>query len=250
MTIPVGAWLAACKSEHTRRSYVHDWNGFCGYVGLETQAAATVLLSPDGPKLMRHYRECQIEAGRSNATVNRAMSTLESLRRHCRRIGLSVSDEARPQGLPNVRRRLAAGPTFREVTRMAGVVDTVNAIDRRAHVIILLAAVEGWRAASISKLTLADVNLKDNTVKGVAVDPMVMSSLRRYLVSVRGFEAGPIFTSLRVKRSERLTPRSILRIIRNVADLAGVDAWTDGLRFKMSARAGLERRSTGQAYEN
>jgi integrase len=110
----------------------------------------------------------------------------------------------------------------------------------RLKALVCLMALQGLRQIEVCRLDVADVDLVGRTmlVRGKGRDdkepldlhPETARSLKDYMRTARVGD-GPLFPSThRGDRYERLTPRTIRRVIRQPLDELGIDKTTHGFR--------------------
>jgi integrase/recombinase XerC len=96
------------------------------------------------------------------------------------------------------------------------------------------------RRGEVARLDIRDANLENGTLavlgKGCTEPhlltlPEPTSEALRSWIEVRGDQPGPLFTNFdRAGKGQRLTGRSIHRLIKRLGSQAGLEAWPHGLR--------------------
>lgn len=261
------AWREG-KSENTIRSYTHDLEDFALYLSralniyprLTVPEALTRFFRQSGPSAheialaFRHHLQA---ANMAPASINRHLATLRSLSKLGRMLGMMTWILEVP-GVRSEKRRNTLGPTVEEVRRMLDATSGDTEAETRDYAIVLTFYCMGLRVSELCGLDLERTDLeRGNTwIKGkgrrerelVPLPAVVVAAIRRYLVH-RGANAGPLFQTRGARgksRDGRLETRSVLRIVRELGQRAGVHCWCHALRHSsitaaidVAAKAGI-----------
>ena len=245
------AW-AQNKSPHTVSAYYDDLENFAAFFSralglsprLKPLEALTRLFQQSAPsanEIAIHFQTYLQGARLAPATVNRHISTLRSLTKLARMLGLITWMIE----IPNVRherRRSTLGPTLAQVRQMLAATSGESEAETRDAAIVTTFFCLGLRVAELCRLDLRDIDLPGHTAwilgKGrrekelIPLPAPVVTTIRRYLV-YRGPAAGPLFQSRGNRgkhHDQRLETRSVLRIVRELGQKIGLHVWCHGLR--------------------
>lgn len=237
------AFLAG-RSEATRRAYGSDLAAFARFLGVEDidQAAALLLSGGHGPAngLALRWRASLLESGLSAATINRRLAALRSLVKLARTLGL-VPWQLEVESIDSQPYRDTRGPGrvgFLQLLEQTRAGDGAKPIRDRA--ILRLMYDVALRRAEVVRLDVEDVDLEAATVavlgKGrsererLTLPAPTVAALTAWL-ELRGTAPGPLFTNFdRAQKGERLTGRSVYRVVKRLGERAGVRARPHGLR--------------------
>lgn len=243
----VKAFLAG-RTPRTIETYRQGLEDFARYLKVETvHQAGAILLSQnqgDANRLVFEFRNSLVEAGRSAATINLRLSTLNALVKLGRLFGLVPWQLDVPQFRLSPYRD-TKGPGRAGFQRLQGQADRRH--DRkgiRDKAILSLLYDLALRRAEVTRLDLADLDLDAgtlavlgkgrNTKERLTLPEPTKMELANWL-RVRGHGPGPLFVN--VDRSpkgnrhgRRLTGTSIYRIIRKLGTVAGIQTRPHGLR--------------------
>jgi integrase len=260
------AW-AQNKSPHTVSAYYDDLENFAAFFSralgisprLKPLEAMTKLFQQSAPsanEIAIHFQSYLQGARLSSGTVNRHISTLRSLTKLARMLGLITWMIE----IPNVRherRRSTLGPTVAQVRQMLAATSGESEPETRDAAIITVLYCLGLRVAELCALDWRDIDLDAGTAwilgKGrrekelVPLPAPVLSAIRRYLV-YRGTAAGPLFQSRGNRgkhRDGRLETRSVLRIVRELGQKVGLHVWCHGLRHTSITTAAEQGQRVG-----
>src|SRR5262245_33351287 len=92
MTAAVEAWLIRTPSEETRRAYASDLDQFLGFAGIA--AGEWHRLSTIRPEQVSRWRDALAEAGLTNSTIRRKLTTLRSLFSYLQTYGYTGANPA------------------------------------------------------------------------------------------------------------------------------------------------------------
>lgn len=239
----VAAFLAG-RTANTAAAYGRDLDDFAAYVGADTPAAAARQLLAGGHGaanlLALRYKAHLVERRLAPATVNRRLAALRSLVALGRTLGLvpwtlevgSVKSEAY---------RDTRGPGEDGSRRLLGQLERrTDAKGLRDRALVHLLYDLALRRGEAVGLDLADVDLAAGTVavlgKGrterIALTlPAVTIKALAAWVEVRGTDPGPLFVNCdRAGKGERLTGRSVARIVGTLGRTLGLVVRPHGLR--------------------
>lgn len=239
----VDSFLAG-RNERTLRAYAQDLEGFRAFVGTATvEGAAQVLMAQGhGPAngLALRYRNALVERGLAPATVNRRLAALRSLVALARTVGL-IPWKLEVAGVKAESYRDTRGPGRGGVKALiaeaAGRLDPKGvrdlAVVRLLHDLAL-------RRGEVVSLDVADVDLERGTVavlgkgrtqKALLTLPAQTRAVVAAWLEVRGTEDGPLFVNFdRAGKGDRLTGRSVARIVEELGSCVGLAVRPHGLR--------------------
>lgn len=232
------------RTPRTIAAYRADLQDFARFVGAEDlDAAARLLLSRGrGPanETAHAYRADLLTRKLSPATVNRRLAALRSLARLARLIGAAdfTLDVA---GVKSESYRDTRGPGRGGVRRLLDTLASKTGPKaRRDEALVRLLYDLGLRRGEAAALDLKDVDLTAGTVsilgKGrsqkelLTLPDPTRASLAAW-IAVRGEEHGPLFINQdRARKGDRLTGRSVARIVAELGSEVGLVVRPHGLR--------------------
>jgi integrase/recombinase XerC len=236
----------------TLRTYRQALNDFRHFLGVDhiNQAASVLLSRGSGPAnhLVLQYRNDLAERKLSRATINLRLAALRSLTRLGRTVGLitwsleirNLRDESYRDcsgpGTDGVRRLLERAGSHRSPVHAA-----------RDQAMLRLMFDLALRRASITSLDVEHLNLDEGTIevklKGHSARTQrslpepTRNALRAWL-DHRGNEPGALFTNFdRAGKGQRLTGRSLHRIVQRLGQDLGIVARPHGLRHSAITEA-------------
>ncbi|OGF97680.1 MAG: hypothetical protein A2Z06_01350 [Candidatus Glassbacteria bacterium RBG_16_58_8] len=194
------------RSDRTRAAYDADLRNFASFLKGSSPLEAVSLLLSHGPGegngLALRYRNEMISAGLSAATANRRLSSLRSVVKLARTIGL-VSWGLEIEGEKAEAYRDTRGPGRGELLRiLAGLQEDLSPKGRRDLAIFRLLLDLGLRRGEIASLDLEDVDLagerilvlgKGRTAKEPMTLPQETARALEAWISARGPDPGPLF---------------------------------------------------------
>lgn len=242
------AWIAS-QTANTRQAYTKDIASFAAFVGEPTAAHAMrrlLSVAPgDGNAMLLDYRTHMTGEGLSPTTVNRRLSAIRSAVRLARTLGHTLWT---PEiaGLKAQAFRDTRGPGLdgtRELISIA-LTDTNRSVATRDTAFIRLMFDLALRRGECVSLDLEDVDLagkriwvlgKGRTQKEARTLPdKTAAALAAWIEARRAHvsaEQKAVFVSLSGRgRGQRITGRSVHRIIAAIGDLAGIKTRPHGLR--------------------
>jgi integrase len=249
------AWRAG-KSPNTMRSYEHDLEAFGRFLSaglaivppLSIEAALDRLFREDSASahgIVLSFRASMLEANLAPASINRALATLRSISKLARMLGVVRGGwYLEVPGVKAERRRDTRGPAVEDVRRMLEATAGDTETETRDYAIVVTLFCLGLRVSELCGLNLEETDLARTTAwirgKGrrerelVPLPAAVVTALRRYLAHRGGTGQGPLFLS-RSRRgtrdgSQRLHARSVLRLVAELGERAGVRVWCHALR--------------------
>lgn len=227
----LAAWLAG-KNAATVAAYRRDLESFRAYLAPHDLAAFLAADAGTAHATAHGYRAALLEANLAPATINRKLSALRSVVAFARMVG-AVAWMLELPGVDSVKYRDTRGPGvdgFRAMVRtLSGRTDAKAA--RNLALCRLLFDVALRRAEAVS-LDLEHLDLVAGTVsvmgkkrrerERLTLPDPTRSALAAWL-AVRGAAPGPLFGNFdRAGKGERLTGRSVARIVAEVAHEAGL----------------------------
>ncbi len=210
-------------SPHTLRSYAADLREFRRF--LDGRSVADV--RKVDVRLIRAYLAALHERRLSKATVARKLASIRSWLRFLTRRGMIAFNPGRQVRSPRLGRRL---PSFLPKDEATGLLDQAPEDSEpgwRDHALLELLYATGLRVAECCGLDRNDLDRGQGTVrvlgKGnkervVPVGETALDAVEAYL-RLRGDGVGPLFRNV---RGGRLTVRSVHRIVKARARLAGI----------------------------
>jgi len=248
------------RSERTLLAYGQDLEAFATFLGVEgVNEAAGLLLSQGQGRAnaaVLGWKAAMVERGLSPSTVNRRLSSVRSLVKMGRTLGLV------PWTLevPNERSeklRDTSGPGRSGVKALLDALESrLGDKAKRDRAAVRLLYDLALRRGEVVALDLEDVDLEAGKVavlrKGkrekvlLSLPEPTKDALREW-VEARGSEPGPLFVNFdRAGKGGRLTGTSLYRIVRDLGLEAGLKVRPHGLRHsgiteavKAATRVGL-----------
>ena len=239
-------WLSSA-AENTRTAYSRDLDQFRRAHGLASTEAAVLFLLGRGPgpghEVAAAWRATMIASGLASATISRRLTTLRSLSRAARELGVVLWDLA-VRGPKHVSVRDVSGPPAAEVGFVIGHLTACQEIDAgRDLAIILLLHDSALRRAEVSGITVDGVDLAARTVAVVRkgyrepqpwpVSQRCVRALARWL-ETRGMDPGPLFRTIPGgvgRPSPGFSPHAIRGMVARRSREHGFAAWRPhGLR--------------------
>lgn len=239
-------WLSS-TAENTSRAYTRDLDQFRRAHGLASTEAAVLYLLGRGPgpghECAAAWRTTMIRQGLASATIGRRLTTLRSLSRSARELGVVLWDLA-VRGPKQKPVRDVSGPPAAEVATVIEHLAGSQEIDAaRDLAIILLLHDSALRRAEVSGITVDGVDLAARTVAVVRkgyrdpqpwpVSQRCVRALARWLES-RGMDPGPLFRTVSGgvgRPSPGFSPHAIRGMVARRSTAHGFAAWRPhGLR--------------------
>lgn len=237
-------WLDG-RSRHTTRAYRLDLTEFSSFLGCsELDAVRALLASNNGAAntIVLRFRHHQQERGLAAATVSRRLTTVRSMVRLARVLGM-VSWSLDVGGAKGDRYRDTRGPGadgFAAMLRSAAAQSNASKAARDAALLWCLFA-PALRRGEVAALDLEHLDLPGSRVsvlgKGradrewVTLPDETTKALRAW-IAARGEAPGPLFVNLsRAHARQRITGDGIARVTKRLGRSAGVgDVRPHGLR--------------------
>lgn len=230
----LAVWFAG-KNPHTVAAYRADLEAFAAWAGAPTMAAAVeaflTLPHGDANAAALRYRGAMTDR-LAPSTVNRRLSALRSVVQLARLVG-RVAWTLEVPNVEAAKYRDTRGPGVAGFRAMlAAVADGTDAKSRRDCALLRVLFDMGLRREEAVSCdlahydrtagTLAIMGKKRRERERLTVPGPTRAALEAWLVE-RGEEPGPLFVPLsRAGIGERLTGRSVARIVADVAARAGV----------------------------
>jgi len=264
------AWRAG-KSPNTMRSYEHDLEAFARFLSsglgitppLTIDAALDRLFREDSASahgIVLSFRASMLEANLAPASINRALATLRSVSKLARMLGVVRGGwYLEVPGVKAERRRDTRGPAVEDVRRMLEGTAGDTETETRDYAIVVTLFCLGLRVSELCGLNLEETDLARGTTwirgKGrrerelVPLPAAVVTALRRYVVHRGGTGQGPLFVSRSRRRGRdgagRLHARSVLRLVAELGERAGVRVWCHALRHTAITEAIIRGQHAG-----
>jgi integrase/recombinase XerC len=230
------------KSNATMSAYAVDLDCFAGYLGVEsTYAAVNLLLGlPESQAnlLVLHYKSELLQTDLKTTTVNRRLSTIRSLIKKARTLGLidwsiDVSNETETAavqvaGLSNsdIRRLMKAvlsQSSVKKATRDYAMLRLIYDLALKRHMLVALQLSD----LDLNRKTLAFPNEK----KEKRLTKPAHDALQKW-IKQRGNESGPLFmnSDSARKKCSGITATSIYRIFRGLGNSIGLQVTPEAIR--------------------
>jgi len=241
----VSAFLSG-RNEKTLLAYGRDLADFAAFLGVEsaTDAANFLLGSGHGHanETAHRYRADLLDRipKLAPATVNRRLAALRSMVKLARTLGM-VAYALEVQNVESMPYRDTRGPGRDGVRRILDELDKrLDAKGKRDRAMVRLLYDLALRRAEVVGLDLADLDPEGGKMavlgkrrtqkETLSLPDETMDALKSWL-AVRGMEPGPLFVNFdRAHKGNRLTGRSLHRIITDLGLTAGIKARPHGLR--------------------
>jgi integrase/recombinase XerC len=239
----VNAFLSG-RNERTLEAYQQDLEDFRAFVNAPSvQEAGRVLIGlPHGEAngLVLAYRGHLLERGLQASTINRKLAAIRSLVKLGRTLGL-VDWSLDIGGLKTTAYRDTRGPGSTGVHMIVHAIENrVDAKGTRDKAILRLLYDLGLRRGEVVSMDLSDVDMntgaasitgKGRTQKQALTLPDSTRKALAAWIEARGAEPGPLFTNLdRAGKGERLTGRSVHRIVQGLGREVGIETRPHGIR--------------------
>ncbi len=235
------------KMQTTIEAYSQDLRVFREFLEVESvDDAAKVLLSSEQGKanyLVLQFKAYLMERGNSPNTINRRLAALRSLVKFARTIGL-VTWGLEIQNLKTETYRDTAGPGIEGVKKLLDQAQGEENMGKAVRDIAIIRLLHdlALRRGEIVRLDYEDVDMARDRLfilgKGkvqktpLSLPEATKNAIIRWL-NYRGHFEGPLFTNFDRSskgKSQRLTGRSIHRIIKKLGHEIGIDTRPHGLR--------------------
>ena len=241
----------AGRNERTLRAYRADLTSFCAFVEVDSVelAARTLLGRGHGSanRLALDYKAYLVEKGLAPATINRRLAAVRSLVRLARTLGL-VPWHLEVKDMPRQPYRDTRGPDRGGVLAlMRQPADSNDEKSIRDRAIIRLLFDLALRREEVVRLDVDDLDLEGGTIailgngrsakQRFTLPEPTRAALRAWL-EARGDDPGPLFINFdRAGKGQRLTGRSIHRLVGKLGADAGLKVRPHGLRHAAITQA-------------
>jgi len=241
---PVEAFLAG-RADKTKTAYASDLRSFAAWLNVSGPKEAIAHLlkqtAGDANALAFDWKADMLEGKMASATVGRRLATLRSLTRAARMTGAIAwqLDVSAPKGSPY---RDTKGPGAEGVDRMLAATPADSFVGCRDRAIIRMLFDLALRRSEVAELTLDRIDLNAKTVsilgKGrrerqeLTIPAPTMAVLRTWLKqrANRALQSQHVFVNVdptigegKKTADERLTDRSIARVVNRAGRRAGLD---------------------------
>ena len=231
-------------SPHTIRAYETDVAQFVEFLArVHTCRPSEVPLAAFDTDAVRGFLQVLHERGLSRASSGRRLAALRTFARYLVREGELPDDPTGLVGAPRKETRLPAHLGLADMERLLGSPDAGTVAGRRDRAVLELFYASGLRLSELVDLDLADVNLagriarvrgKGGKERIVPFNQSTADALRVMMADATGTNAPgpparitekhqrrrhPLFRNL---RGTRLTTRTVDRIVRRYATVAGI----------------------------
>lgn len=234
-------------SEHTVRAYESDLSQFLTASAAAQQRTRPSLTPADfSPDNVRLFLGALFRDGAGRATAARKLAAVRTFARWLRREGAIEGDPAALAGTPSREQKIPVHLSIEEMARLLETPDRRSPLGRRDQAMLELFYASGLRLSELTGLDLDDLNLSARMVRVLGkgrkerLVPMTQTAadaIRAYLkdreLMVRGPQsavrspksgvrsprsapAHPLFVNY---RGQRLTPRSVHRLVRKYVAL-------------------------------
>jgi integrase/recombinase XerD len=231
----LASWLAGYASPNTRAAYAADLRHFTAWC---TDCRLDPLAT-DADDVAGYRRACE-QAGARSPTVARRLSAITSFRSFASTTG--AADPYAPVARPEV-----AAPRDRAAladAEIASLLRSADAVADRSGVLLRLLVLDGLRVGEAARADAADLSGRPPSValrvsgRSIVLHPETATALAAYLGRRR---SGPLLCGeVRGREGDRLTRFGVDYLVRQVAQLAGLDG-------RVTANA-LRRRYVVQSY--
>lgn len=219
-------------SKHTVKAYLTDIKEFCRVI-----RDKNLVPEEDGANDLSGLNETHARAyvswlyTRNNKTsISRKLASVRTFFEFLMRSGVLKNNLAKLVPTPHGEKRLPTFLTVDEVVKLMETPGTGGALENRDSAILELLYSSGLRVSELTGINLNDLDLNNSTVKVlgkgnkerlVPIGSKAVRSLKRYLHDRLELKPGGdhLFVN---SRGGRLTVRSIDRIIKKYAALAGI----------------------------
>lgn len=206
-------------SEQTSRVYRYDLEMFFNYIGVPPQQVQ--------PHHIRMFlAHLKTDRGYSNAALRRKLACLRSYFRFCAKEKLVSTDPTIGLATPKLGKHLPRAVSPEDVKRLLWAAQNSEKNAARTHAIIQVLYSTGARVSELCSMNIEDIDFAEGTIhvrgKGdkeriVLLTTSAMNAIIEY-VQFRPAE-GPLFLN---RRQQRLSPLTVQRSVRGVADRAGI----------------------------
>ncbi len=227
-------------SEHTVRAYESDLSQFLTASAAAQQRTRPSLTPADfSPDNVRLFLGALFRDGAGRATAARKLAAVRTFARWLRREGAIEGDPAALAGTPSREQKIPVHLSIEEMARLLETPDRRSPLGRRDQAMLELFYASGLRLSELTGLDLDDLNLSARMVRVLGkgrkerLVPMTQTAadaIRAYLNdrelmvcgpqsavrSPRSAPAHPLFVNY---RGQRLTPRSVHRLVRKYVAL-------------------------------
>lgn len=239
----VGAFLSG-RNPKTLLAYRNDLQDFATFMGTPTPQGATTLLLAQGSGpangLALAYRAHLLERGLAPKTVNRRLSSLRSMVKLGRILGM-VSWSLEVESVKAAAYRDTRGPGLDGFRKMMESLEAgLDAKTMRDRAILRLLFGLALRRGEVVSLDRAHLDLEGGRLsimgkgrterESLTVPSKVLEALKAW-VAVRGEHEGPLFTALdRGHRGHRLDGSAVYRMVSELGQAVGIKTRPHGLR--------------------
>ncbi|MBK5296077.1 MAG: tyrosine recombinase XerC [Vicinamibacteria bacterium] len=232
-------------SEHTVRAYESDLSQFLTASAAAQQRTRPSLTPADfSPDNVRLFLGALFRDGAGRATAARKLAAVRTFARWLRREGVIEGDPSALAGTPSREQKIPVHLSIEEMARLLETPDRRSPLGRRDQAMLELFYASGLRLSELTGLDLDDLNLSARMVRALGkgrkerLVPMTQTAadaIRAYLpdreLMVRGPGSAirnpqsairrprpdhPLFVNY---RGQRLTPRSVHRLVRKYVAL-------------------------------
>ena len=239
----VGAFLSG-RNPKTLLAYRNDLQDFATFMGTPTPQGATTLLLAQGSGpangLALAYRAHLLERGLAPKTVNRRLSSLRSMVKLGRILGM-VSWGLEVESVKAAAYRDTRGPGLDGFRKMMESLEAgLDAKTMRDRAILRLLFGLALRRGEVVSLDRAHLDLEGARLsimgkgrterESLTIPSKVLEALKAW-VAVRGEHEGPLFTALdRGHRGHRLDGSAVYRMVSELGQAVGIKTRPHGLR--------------------
>jgi integrase/recombinase XerC len=246
----LAAFLAG-RTETTLRAYAADLQDFAGFLGLADPVVAVQQLLASGPGqangLALGYKADLLNRKLKAATVNRRLAALRSVVKMARTLGM-VTWGLEVAGMRSQPYRDTRGPGRDGYKKLlAAAKDQKPDKAARDTAILHLLYDLALRRGEVVALELMDVDLvscrvavmgKGRTEKEFLTLPEPTTTVLRAWMEFRGDRPGALFINFdHAGKGERLTGKSVERLVKRLGMLVGIKARPHGLRHSAITEA-------------
>jgi integrase/recombinase XerC len=245
-------FLDSKTSVNTKRAYAKDLRRFFQDMFAEDASPEVLqqflLLSRmDALRMVVQYQSWLAEQGLAGATINRRLAAIKSLVEYAYSLGMIDWQLPRLKRKPENKYRDTTGVNIEQMKKMMVVPDLTTIQGKRSYVILRLLCENGLRRGELANLRLSHVDFDSNQIqiygKGqgnnalwIDVSDRALDAVAEWLKVRPETDHHFVFTALDFKnKGKPLSPTSIYRTIRGIAQEAGIKKIVSPHRIRHSA---------------
>ncbi len=221
-------------SELTIKAYREDLIGLSEW--LEQSLGAVIQIDRLSPQDLRAFQAALQQAGYARSTIARKLASMRSFYKFAQREGLVSTNPAKPLRNPRQQRKLPLILSTPEMGRLLRTPPATNPAGLRDRAILETMYSAGLRVSELVGLNDGDLDLEEQIVrvrgkgKKERICPLgsfAIRAIQRYLavrtLHQREIDKGPLTPSFVNRFGNRLTTRSVGRLLEKHLAIAGLD---------------------------